>query len=298
MEGDPAIRWQVLRDLLDAKESDWQSERAKVGTGNDWASRFLCLQDEAGTWGGGIYSPKWTSTTYTLLTLIDCGLISENPQAKRGADCILDSLVLENGNLKDLKRWDLCVIGFYLHIGSVFLPRDERLPALLSHVLTRQLADGGWNCRADRLRNVKHSSFHTTFNVLEGLRAAAGSGIVDQQTVREAESKAIEFMLAHQLYRSDKTGEAINENFTMISFPVRWHYDILRGLDYIRTLSQIQDERLQDPLQVLQSKKSPKGLWPIQQKHAGETFFNMEGGRESRWNTLRALRVLKQAKHP
>jgi hypothetical protein len=294
LAGDPAVRWQAKADLLGAPEEDWREDRALVGVGEDWAGRLLGFQDPEGTWGGGIYSPKWKSTTYTLLTLIDCGLSSDNAAARHGAELILESA--RRGIETDFAGFDLCVVGFYLTIGSTFQPSDPLLPLLVSRVLRQQMDDGGWNCRSSRDRKVRHSSFHTTFNVLPGLRAAACAGILCSHDFKEAEGRALEFMLQHRLYKSDKTGEIVNEKFAKLSYPVRWHYDVLRGLDYMRSLPQLKDPRAQDGLELVASLRRPNGRWPLQNKYAGERFFDMERlGLESRWNTLRALRVLKAA---
>ncbi|MFI5384679.1 MAG: hypothetical protein ACHQ50_01025 [Fimbriimonadales bacterium] len=296
MEGDPAIRWQVLRDLVGAPESEWEVERSKVGRGNDWAGRFIALQDPGGTWGGGLYSPKWTSTTYTLLTLIECGLAGDHPAARKGADLILERAFSSKEviGMGHRLKTDLCVLGFWLRIGCTFLAGDPRLPPIAEHILACQMADGGWNCRIRIAKDVVHSSFHTTFNVLDGLRAAASVRIVAEDQFRNAEARALEFMLAHRLYLSDKSGEVIHPSFMKFSYPVRWHHDVLRGLDYFRSTSEIRDPRLGDPIELLESKRRPNGRWPSQNKHAGIVFFDMERtGADSRWNTLRALRVLR-----
>jgi len=294
MEGDPAIRWQVMRDLLDRPQAEWEAERSKVAT-EGWGKAFLDLQDEQGTWSGGIYSPKWTSTTFTMLTLIDCGVDPGNPQVRKGAEQILQKGVAKlcaNGRL-NLLLTDLCVWGFYLHITAYCQISDPMLEQLSELLFAQQMEDGGWNCRALRLKNVRHGSFHTTFNVLEGLRAARRGGLADPSRFLNAEARAMEFMLQHRMYRSDKTGEIVNPKFTQLSYPPRWHYDILRGLDYIRATSAAQDPRLEDALQLLQSREN-NGIWPSQNPHAGLTHFKLEPKQSlSCWNTLRALRVLR-----
>jgi hypothetical protein len=277
-----------MRDLLDRPESEWMLERSKIGQ-TGWGKRFLEQQDPEGTWGQGIYSPKWTSTTYTLLTLIDFGLLPETESAKLGAERILQSI----GNLLAI---DQCVLGFYLHILAYFETDEKMSTQIVEHLLARQMPDGGWNCRIDRVKNVRHSSFHTTFNVLEGLHVAASKGILVQRRFADSQAAAIEFMLQHRMYKSDRTGEIVNEHFTEFSYPPRWHYDVLRGLDYMRQTSFREDPRLQDPIDLLNS-RAKDGIWPAQNKHAGKEFFPLESPpRLSRWNTLRALRVLKTIK--
>jgi hypothetical protein len=156
------------------------------------------------------------------------------------------------------------------------------------------MPDGGWNCR--RERGATHSSVHTTLNVLDGVREALGQGIegIAPRKLREAEERAIEFLLIHRLYKSHRTGAVMDADFTKFSFPTRWHFDVLRGLDYLRSTRAISDPRLADAIELLESRRRRDGKWPVQNKHAGKVHFDMEVGREpSRWNTLRALRCLK-----
>jgi hypothetical protein len=109
-----------------------------------------------------------------------------------------------------------------------------------------------------------------------------------------AEAAALEFMLQHRLYKSHRTGDVVNPKFTLLSFPPRWHYDVLRGLAYFARANTRRDPRLGDAVQLLQSRRRSDGFWPVQQKYSGRVFFNMEKiGGPSHWNTLRALRVLR-----
>jgi len=295
LEGDPAIRWQTMRDLVGASALEYEPERAKIAT-SGWGKQFLDLQDESGTWGGGIYSPKWASTTYTLLTLVDFGIDLNQPGAKRAAERIVDHGILrhqKSGRLGDLQCNDVCVWGFYLHIGAYFGFVDSAIRELSELLIADQMDDGGWNCRKQRDRSVVHASFHTTFNVLEGLREANRRGLVDPSGFELAESRAMEFMLQHRMFKSDKTGEVINAHFTEFSYPPRWHYDVLRGLDYIRETGFARDPRLSDAVELLKLRER-HGIWPAQNKHAGRVHFTLETpARLSRWNTLRAMRVLK-----
>jgi hypothetical protein len=294
MEGDPVIRWQVMRDLLDMPEPEWQNEREKV-TGCGWGRQFLDLQKPDGTWPEG----RWTGTTWTLLTVMDCGLPAGDPKMKLGVEAVVSRLMPPAQPVEPkvlMERMDLCHVGFWLRFGSYFMPDDERWPAVADTLLRAQLEDGGWNCRLRNYPNTTHSSFHTTFNVLEGLKQAARSGIVDSARFESSEARAMEFMLEHKMYRSDKTGQVISDRFTALSFPSQWHYTVLRGLDYMRGTPAIKDERLSDPLALLASRRKPNGRWPVEKRIPGLTLFDMEKqGGDSRWNTLRAFRVLKAA---
>ena len=297
LDGDPAIRWQVQRDLLDAPEAVWRAERQRT-VQEGWGARLLAEQAADGVWGGGLYSPKWISSTYTLLLLAEIGIPADCPQVRRGTQVLLDGMLGRADDPKftaRLAREDRCIVGMELQLAASFLPDDERIPALVQNLLDERMPDGGWNCRRGRRPEPAHSSFHTTFNVLEGLRAwlEAGEG-AQQEQVLQAEAGALAFMLEHRLFRSHQSGEVISPKFLLFSHPARWYYDVLRGLSYFARAGAPQDARLGDAMDELRSRRKPDGSWAAQNKHAGKVFFDMEKtGAPSRWNTLRALRVLK-----
>lgn len=298
MEGDPAIRWQTMRDLLDLPEADWLAER-RLTLQAGWGKRFLELQADDGSWGGGIYSPKWISTTYTLLMLCAIGIPREHLPARAAAELVLERMlggVCDEVFMRNLATMDRCIVGMNLQLAAYFDIRDGRMDAMVENLLEERMPDGAWNCRKHRRPRPHHSSFHTTFNVLEGLREWLESmpGHPLRGHVLEAERQALEFALQHRLYKSDKSGEVIHHNFTMLSYPHHWYYNVLRGLAYFARAGAPYDERLQDAIELLHSKRSPDGSWPAQHKYPGKSFFDMEKtGKPSRWNTLRAIRVLK-----
>lgn len=292
MAGDPVIRWQTQRDLLDEPETVWGPERRKTLT-TGWGAQFLRAMGDDGSWPVA----RWTGAVWTLPQLIECGLPADHPPLKRSALAGVDS-EFEGQRAFDpkwlLTREDLCHLGFWLRIGSYFLGKDHRLAAVARTVVGTALPDGGFNCRVRNFPDTHHSAFATTFNVLEGLSEAARAGNISPAAFRIVEERALEFMLAHQLYRSDKSGEIISERFTHLTYPSHWHYTILRALDYMRATPEISDPRLNDPIALLESRRRPDGRWVTEKRIPGVEHFDMEKlGRESRWNTLRALRVLK-----
>jgi hypothetical protein len=279
LEGDPAIRWQVMRDLLDEPPDVWEAERRRT-TEEGWVAEML-EHRKPGGWPKG----RWTDAPWSLLLLVACGLPADHAGAQEDTDRHLGRIEALDLN----KRMDLCHVGFWLGLGAYFLGDDPRLPRLAQFVLGAQYADGGWNCQMRNYPDRLHSSFNTTFNVLEGLRLAG----VD---CADAERRALEFVLDHRLFRSDSTGEMISERFTDLTYPWHWHYTFLRALDYLRLTPAIRDERVADALELLRDKRKPNGRWPLQRRIAGTLLVEMEKpGGESRWNTLRALRILGTA---
>jgi hypothetical protein len=190
------------------------------------------------------------------------------------------------------KRSETCVTGLVLGLLSWFRVADARREQLVAYLLGQQMDDGGWNCQRDR--GAVHSSFHTTINALEGLRDYVEAGGPRASEALLAEARGRDFFLRHRLYRSHRTGRIVNPAFTRFSFPPRWHHDILRTLDYFRATRAAYDERLEDPIDRVLKKRTRDGCWMLQNRHPGRTFFELEAaGAPSRWNTLRALRVLR-----
>jgi hypothetical protein len=303
LSGDPAIRWQVLQDLIGAPRRAAERERMRISR-EGWGARLLAEQDREGTWAGGqssdggLYSPKWTSTTYTMLMLRDFGLAPNNRQVRKACKLLLDDGIRRDGGInygiwaKWREQSETCVTGMVLSILSYFEYEDARLHQVAGHLLNEQMPDGGWNCR--RSSGATHASVHTTISVLEGLRhyeRHCGRGI---HALRTAQRRGREFLLAHRLFRSHRTGEIIKPAFIKFSFPPRWHYDILRALDYFQAANAPRDKRLTDAIEIVHRSRRPDGRWPLQSRYRGKTYFELERlGAASRWNTLRALRVLK-----
>ena len=303
LDGDPSIRWQVLRDLLGTAQSAVERERCKIAR-IGWGARLLAKQNAAGTWArggssdGGLYSPKWISTTYTMLLLRDFGLPPRARAARRACELLLDGGLQPDGGVrygtwaKWTRRGETCVTGMVLSILSYFHYEDARLDTLANHLLEQQMPDGGWNCR--RYQGATHSSVHTTISALEGLRFYELHCQGNVRELRTAQDRGREFLLLHRLFRSHRTGKIITSEFTRFSFPPRWHYDILRALDYFQAVNAPRDPRLAEAIEIVHNSRLEDGRWPLQHTYRGKTYFELEHlGAPSRWNTLRALRVLR-----
>ncbi len=299
LDSDPAIRWQVLRDLADASPDDVAAERARVEH-EGWGARLLALEGADGLWDGGACFPAsytgsepgqpWTATMHTLQTLQLLGLDPASRSASRAA-----GLVAENGRWEHAgQRYfdgevEPCINGRTLETGAYF---GVDVAALADRILPERLADGGWNCEAER--GSVRSSFDTTINVLDGLlefeRAAGGSA-----QVRAARRSGEEYLLERGLFRRKSTGGVVRPEYLEFAFPYYWHYDVLRALDYFRHSGTDPDPRMAEAVAVVQSRRQPDGRWLLGRVHAGRVHFDLEdgAGTPSRWNTLRALRVLK-----
>lgn len=289
MDSDPAIRWQVMHDLTEGPSPQATAERARVAE-EGWGARLLELQADDGQWGGGPYTPKWTSTTYTLLLLRHLGIDPDARRMREATDRVRERVVMGAGNRPFFHyRNELCITSMVLALGAYFLPdaRDLPQPGVL---LERQRDDGGWNCHVSSPR----SSFHTTISALEGLleyeRAVGGD-----PALAEARGRAHEYLLQRRLMYSLRTGELVNRRWLLMSFPPRWFYDVLRALDYLTHAGVEPDSRVEEAVAVVEAKRRSDGRWPLQNPHPGKEHFRMEEGpgKPSRWNTLRALRVLR-----
>lgn len=293
LDSDVAIQYQVHRDLLDTERPDLQQRIATEG----WGARFLSQRQPNGHWGRGFYAPKWISSHYTLLDLKHLALPRDNTAVQETIQLILNHRKAADGGVnpgKTIKNSDVCVNGMFLNYAAYFQTPESDLHSIVDFLISTQMPDGGFNCQSNR-QGAVHSSLHSTISVLEGIREYAAQGycyrLADLLTI---EAEAREFLLIHRLFRSDHTGEIIHPRFLRLSYPSRWFYDILRALAYWPGSGAAYDERLADALAVLQKKRRKDGKWPLQARHPGEVHFHMEPSRQpSRWNTLRALRVLR-----
>jgi hypothetical protein len=298
LSADPAIVWQTERDLLRRPSKQYEATRRRV-VETGWGARLLAKRASDGTWGGGLYNPKWTSTFYTLQLLGILGVGEEQPEAVASCRLLLDAGVQDGGGVRLWRRpfVDTCVTAMLLLMTVRFgLRSDSRAALMLDWLLGEQLHDGGWNCQRRR-GGATHSSFHTTTSVLEALDAWLSSGGKPDARVARAAEAGRELMLVHQLYRSHRTGAVARHEFTRFSFPHWWKFDVLRCLDHFRAAKAAWDPRLADAIDLVRSKCGKDGRWKLPNPHPGRTWFALETpGQPSRWNTLRALRVLSWAK--
>ncbi|TLX14535.1 squalene cyclase [Rhizobium sp. MHM7A] len=306
LDSDPAIRWQVMRDLIDAPEREWMAERAKVET-QGWGAKLLSFQDEDGLWAGGAFLPAefdphewrehgqpWTATTFSLSQLREFGLDPSSERARRTVALIGANARWEEGGQPYWEgEVEECINGRTVADGAYF---GIDVSSIVERLTGERLDDGGWNC--EQARGSFRSSFASTINVLEGLlefeRSTGGT-----PRSRKARSTGENFLLERNLFRRLGTGEPADERFLRFLHPNRWRYDILRALDYFRSgailTGTAPDPRLRDAIDHLCSRRLEDGRWPIDWRLPGRVWFHVdeEQGQPSRWITLRAMRVLR-----
>ncbi|MDP9025480.1 MAG: hypothetical protein M3N13_08915 [Candidatus Eremiobacteraeota bacterium] len=291
--GDPAIRWQVMRDLTHESDDIVATERSRVGF-EGWGRALLDRQAPDGWW----VRPDdegWMATTDALVLLCTMGLDPSSDEAHRVLARVKAHLAFET--LADRPYFDgetePCINGAILAVGSYF---GERCDCIVDRLLDEQLADGGWNCEAPP---STRSSFNSTIRVLEGLLEYERTWSRTTATT-DARLKAHEYLLERRMFRRLTTGEIVDRTWTRFSFPTVWHYDILRGLDYLRSAGVEPDERVTDAIGIVKARRHQNGRWPMNHLHMDRLGFPIEPetGRASRWNTMRAMRVLKWFDRP
>jgi len=311
LDSDPAIRWQVMRDLSDVREEDVAAERGRVAN-EGWGARLLALQRQDGQWEGGLPTftsteaaewwrslpperrgtlfPEWTSTAWSLMLLRNFGVDPESARARVAVRLVREHCRWEHdGEPFFAGEVEPCINGKVVALGAYF---GEDVKGIVDRLLGEQMSDGGWNCEQEN--GSTRVSFHITIYVLDGLleyeRATVGS-----PELTAARLRGQEYLLERRLLRRLSTGEVIDPAFTQFSYPTYWHYDALRGLDYLRSAGAAPDERMTEAIDLVKSKRDADGRWPLENPHPGRLHFAMDDGegRPSRWNTLRALRVLR-----
>jgi len=302
LDSDPAIRWQVMRDLTDAPRKQVAAERARVAT-EGWGARLLDLQGGDGQWAGGACFPArsiyqsvktegqpWISTLPTLQLLHDFGVDPHSDRVSQAVAQVRDHCRWEHAGQPFFSgEVEPCINGRTVTLGTYF---DQDVDGVVDRLLGEQLEDGGWNCEVEN--GSVRSSFATTINVLEGLLAheRATGGSAESIAARR---RGEEYLLERNLFRRKRTGEVVSPAWLQFSFPTRWYYDVLRGLEYFRSVGNVPDSRMDEAIDLLRSKQQPDGTWLLENTHPGKVHFSLEDGdgRTSRWNTLRALRVLR-----
>jgi hypothetical protein len=304
LDSDPAIRWQALSDLVHAPAEVVATERARVES-EGWGARLLALQGEDGQWAGGACFPggwfdqrdkgpgqPWTSTLPTLQLLYDFGVDPRSARVRRAVEMVREHSRWEHAGQPFFSgEVEPCINGRVVALGTYF---GQEVNGVVARLLGEQLEDGGWNCDAEK--GSVRSSFATTINVLDGLLAherETGGSAASIAARRRGEA----YLLERRLFRRKSTGEVVDPAWLEFSFPTHWHYDVLRGLDYFRDAGDRPDERVGEAIELLRSKRQPDGTWLLESTHPGKVHFALEDGdgRPSRWNTLRALRVLQWA---
>lgn len=287
LDSDPVIRWQVMRDLMNLPPDIVASERSRVASVG-WGAELLRRQSPRGDWTNPKEPGPWMTTIYVLVMLRDFGLDPASAPSRRAIERIEQNLVWEPlGNRPFFDgETEPCINGAILAAGGYFGVKCESLVALL---LKEQLEDGGWNCDAP---SSKRSSFHTTIRVLEGLLEYERSFGTTAALTR-ARLRAQEYLLERHLFRSKRTGDLIDRKWFNYTYPPTWHYDILRGLDYLRAARAKPDSRVDQAFEQMLSRMHQNGLWPLNVQHDDLVHLHMDAGvgKASRWNTLRALRV-------
>jgi len=301
LDSDPSIRWQVMRDLLGALANEVAAERARVGTAG-LGARLLALQADDGRWGGAAWNRGWNSTMHVLMLLRDLGLDPACDQARRAVTLVRDRVTWQgcgpqecDGNKFFEGEVEPCINGQVAAAGAYF---GQDVRGIVNRLLAEQLSDGGWNCEAPS-RSAR-SSFNTTICVLEALLEYERAGH-ETPAVTEARLRGQEYLLERRLFRRRSTGEVIERDrkggaaWTRFAFPTWWHYDVLRGLEFLRSAGVTSDERVAEAIELVESKRDADGRWPLETRYPGVMLVETDEGegRPSRWNTLRALRVLR-----
>lgn len=305
LDADPSIRWQVMRDVLCAPSAAVARERARVAS-EGFGARLLALQAADGRWGGAAWSRGWDSTMHALMLLRELGLDPASEAARTAVGLVREHVTWRGCGPPEAEangffagETEPCINGQVAAVGAYF---GEDVGGLIERLLAEQLDDGGWNC--ERENGATRSSFHTTICVLEALLEYERAGGGAASEVTGARQRGEEYLLSRRLFRRRSTGEVIEDrkaagaDWTRFAFPTWWHYDLLRGLDYLRSAGVEPDERVSDAAGLVEARRATDGRWPLDVRYPGRMPIEIDEGegRPSRWNTLRALRVLAWAR--
>jgi hypothetical protein len=290
-----------MRDLTGAPQATVSAERRRVAT-EGLGARLLALQADNGRWGGAAWNRGWDSTMHALMLLRELGLDPASGEARRAVGLVRDRVTWRgcgppecDGNAFFEGELERCINAQVAAAGAYF---GQDVAQIIERLLGEQLPDGGWNCEA--ANGSTRSSFNTTICVLEALleyERATGGG----PEVIAARLRGQAYLLERRLFRRLSTGEVIERDrkgvtsWTRFAFPTWWHYDVLRGLDYLRRAGVAPDERVAEAVGFVASKREADGRWLLEHRHPGTMPMEIDGGvgRPSCWQTLRALRVLR-----
>src|SRR5688572_15472618 len=296
-----------MRDLMAWPAEQVAAERAKIAT-EGWGAQLLALQGTDGSWAGTAFNQGWNSTMHVLSLLRELGLDPASDEARRAVGLVRDHVTWRgwdwDGTWRGLDfagtpffagEVEPCINGQVAASGAYF---GQDVQRIVDRLLAEQLPDGGWNCEA--ANGSTRSSFNTTICVLEALleheRTFGGT-----REVTEARLRGQEYLLERRLLRRRSTGEVIERDrkgggaWTSFAFPTWWHYDVLRGLEYLRSAGVAPDERVAEEIGLVRSKCDSEGRWPLETRHPGTMAIEIDEaeGRPRRWNAHRALRVLR-----
>ncbi|MCH8905708.1 MAG: hypothetical protein IH840_01360 [Candidatus Heimdallarchaeota archaeon] len=294
LNGDPVIRYQVHRDLLESGKEDLARSRLQIEIEDGWFQQISSFQGEDMTWGHHIADHAWKGTLWVLNLLRRFSVPYEIVNFKEAVNLLINEGLQRDGgvNYDTAKNHsEVCESGIVLSLLSYFKVKSQYREAIFEFLIENQMTDGGWNCR--RLDGATHSSFHTTIMVLEGLRDYS---LIDHQhlgTVSDLMFEGHEFLLEHQLFRSHTTYRVATREILHFAFPPRLNYDVLTAMDYFQSINHRYDNRFKDAINLIRAKEE-NGKWLLEHEHIGEFWIKMEELHDiSRWNTLRALRVLR-----
>lgn len=292
LEGDVSIQYQCYRDLLGIDKLDLQAKIAVDG----WGKELLSRREKNGHWGGGFYKAKWISSHYTLLELKHLAISPNIPEIAETIQIIFKNERASDGGVNpvgSVKYSDVCINGMVLNYACYFKTEEQLLKPVVDFLLSQKMKDGGFNCHSNR-KGATHSSFHTTLSVLEGIMEYEKNGYKYRiNELFEAKKSSQNLLFEHNLFRSDKTNTIIKTSFLKFPYPARWYYDILKAMDYFQMSDTKHVKGMNEALDLIINRRNTDGLWKLSAPYPGRVHFTMEqAGKSSRWNTLRALRVL------
>jgi hypothetical protein len=307
LDSDPALRWQVERDIVGEPPEVWEATRATTAT-EGFGARLLALQDPDGQWAGGAFFPAdfdfhgpeaapgtqpWTATTWTLNSLREWGIDAEILRERRTPELLAANSRWEYENLPYWSGEVDCCINAWTVANGVWLGAD--ITGIVDWFVEHQMADGGWNC--EWVEGSTRSSFHSTLNSLKGL-LAYDTATGGTEATHASRCSGAEYLLARGLFRRLSTGEPVGSWVDSFTYPCRWVYSVLNAADYFREASLLDgvppDPRMAQAIEIIRSARQPDGTWLQASRHPGRVWFEVDApvGEPSKWLTLSAMRVL------